>query len=91
MTYEETAKELSNLAKRFYESDNSLIIRNKMVIEIMKRAEELKNFIPDAHCFTLVKEFKRDSENNVTGFYFKSVIYRNKAYKKVYEIRFRLN
>lgn len=88
MTYTETAKELNRIAQKIYNCDNTINLRDKLVFEIMHYAEELKQFIPDANNYTLVKEVKKDSNGNIKGFYFKSVIYRNKAYKKVYEIRF---
>ena len=59
MTYTESAKELNRIAQKIYNCDNTINLRDKLVFEIMQCAEELKQFIPDASNYTLVKEVKR--------------------------------
>ena len=96
MTYEETAKELNKLAKQLYETefikDSSL--KNQYIFlkyRMFRTGENLMQYIDNAYSFTLVGRIKKDSDGNITGHYYESIIYRSTSYKKVYEIRFRLN
>ena len=95
MTYEETAKELNRLAKKLYETefliDPTTELREAIKFKMLRTGEDLMQYIENAVRFTLVGEFKKDSDGKIIGQYYKSIIYRNSSYKKVYEIKFRLN
>ena len=95
MTYEEIAKELTRLAKELYKTEFLIDPKNELreiqKYKMLRTAEELMQYIDTAKHFILVSEFKKDSEGRIIGQYYKSVVYSNCYYKKVYEIRFRLN
>lgn len=95
MTYEETAKELNRLAKELYKTEFLIDPKNELreiqKYKMLRTAEDLMKYIDNAVNFTFKSELKKDSEGKIIGQYYKSVVYRSKSYKKVYEIRFILN
>lgn len=94
MTYEESVKELNRLAKKLYETefktDPNSELREAIKFKMLRTSEDLLQYIDNASLFSLIGELKRNSEGRIIGHYYKSVVYRNSNYKKVYEIRFRL-
>ena len=92
MTYTETAIELNRLAKKLYETeflcDPTTELREILKYKMLRTSEELMKYIDNAVQFTLISEYKKDIDGKIIGQYYKSIIYRSKSYKKVYEIRF---
>lgn len=95
MTYEETVKELNRLAKKLYETefiiDPNSELREAIKYKMLRTGEDLMQYIDNASLFSLIGVLKRNSEGRIIGHYYKSIVYRNSNYKKVYEIKFRLN